>query len=282
MHNLKNLITVSMMILVMVLVGSCREDKSLEDSGNSGDVVSSVFPSSSRSSSFSTAPAFQAAYGNQQTGILVTGTGEVLVEPDLALITVGVEAKAKTVATARSQAAISMNAVIDTLRAAGIQDVDIQTDFFNISPEYSFQDRPDALGNRTRKHVLEGYLVTNRATVKVRDMDQTGKILDDVARAGGDFTQVQGVNFTVSDPSSFHVQAREKAVKEATAKAQQFADLTGVSLGKVIFISEMSSTPIFREARASFEVMGAPIGGTPIMSGELEIQVTVQATFAIQ
>ena len=294
MHHLKKLMIVSALISVMVVVAACGDDKNSEDSASSDNVVSTVSsngasggvavgtPAFASSGSVSTAPAFQVSGGNQQTGIWVSGTGQVLVQPDIAVITVGVEAKAKTVATARDQAAISMNAMIDALKAAGIQDKDIQTQFFNISPEYSFQDRTDAFGDRVREQVLVGYRVTNRATVKVRDIDQTGKVLDDVARAGGDLTQIQGINFTVSDPSPFHVQAREVAVKEALAKARQFADLTGVSLGKVVFISEVSSTPIFRQAEPSFEIAAAVAAPTPISGGELEIRVTVQAAFAIQ
>ena len=119
--------------------------------------------------------------------------------------------------------------------------------------------------------------------MKVRDLDQTGAILDGVVKAGGDLVRVNGISFSVDDPSPLKVQARELAVQEAMKKAQELATLAGVGLGQLIFISETSSTPIFNqvEARGDF-ALASSFTATPISGGETQIQVSVQAVFAIQ
>jgi uncharacterized protein YggE len=125
--------------------------------------------------------------------------------------------------------------------------------------------------------------VTNTVSVKVRDLDQTGTLLDGVVEAGGNLVRVNGISFSVDNPEPLKVQARELAVQQALEKAQELATLAGVGLGQLVFISESSSTPIYNEveARGDF-AMASSFAATPISSGESQIRVTVQAVFAIQ
>ena len=175
--------------------------------------------------------------GGSQAGILVSGEGTVTLEPDLVLLNLGVESFAKTVAQARDEAARAMDAIVSALNNRGVENKDIQTRFFNISPQYEFIEMVEE-GIRTHKQVVVGYRVNNSAAVKIRDLDAVGTIVDEVATAGGDATRINGISFTVEDPKPFMVQLREAAVGDALAKAQHFASLTGVSLGRLVFISE--------------------------------------------
>jgi uncharacterized protein YggE len=218
----------------------------------------------------------------QPSGIVVSGTGKVVTEPDRAVITLGVEARAATVAEARGDAARAMTAISTALRAQGIADRDIQTRFFNISPQYTRTERIDSDGRRYGEQVLTGYIVTNQASVVVRDMEKVGEILDQVANAGGNLTRIQGIRFGIEDPTLLHAQAREAAVKDALAKAQQFATLTGVGLGRLVYIAEMGATPGVRADMARMEMSLAAARSSPISGGELSVQVTVQTVFAIQ
>ena len=219
---------------------------------------------------------------SQQAGIWVNGVGTVVTEPDITNLSLGVEARASTVTVARDQAAVAMTAIVAFLKSNGVAERDIRTQSFNISPQYTFRERLED-GLRTNKRVLTGYQVTNTLSVQVRNLDQTGAILDGVAKAGGDLVRVNGISFTVGDPSPLKVQARELAVQEAMKKAQELATLAGVGLGQLIFISETSSTPIFNqvEARGDF-ALASSFTATPISGGEPQIQVSVQAVFAIQ
>ena len=170
----------------------------------------------------------------QQAGIWVTGRGEITVEPDMAILSAGVEASAATVAEANSQAAGAMNRVVQVLNARGIQDRDIETRFFSIRPEYRYNDR-------LRKQELVGYMVSNQVSVTIRDLDNIGPIIDEVAAAGGDLTRIQGISFTVEDTSALETQVREIAVTDALSKAQHFAQLTDVNVGPLMWAHCCSS-----------------------------------------
>ena len=227
---------------------------------------------------------FQLRASSAQAGIWVSGQGKITLEPDLAVLNLGVETNAKTVAAAREQAATAMDAIVASLTGNGVERRDIQTRFFNISPQYEFtqviQD-----GIRTNKQVLVGYRVSNSAAVKIRDLGAVGAIIDDVAGAGGDATRINGISFTVEDTAPLMVDLREAAVGDALPKAAQFARLTSVSLGRLMFISETGGVrPQARgfEEFAAVQSLAAPSPRTSISGGELEISTTVQAVFAIQ
>ena len=216
---------------------------------------------------------------NQQVGIWVTGRGEVMVSPDLVLLNAGVEARATTVSAARVQAADAMDRMIQVLEARGIESTDIQTRFFNISPEYRF--------NRLKEEQeLVGYRVNNQVSVQIRDLGSVGVIIDELAEAGGDLVRIQGIRFTVEDTKELETQARAKAVADLMAKAQQFADLTGVQLGSLVFLSESGGfSPRITNLDQAFQerakAVAAPAAMTPISGGELTVSVMVQGTFAI-
>ena len=221
--------------------------------------------------------------GNTQVGIWVTGEGTVTLEPDLVLLNIGVETTGESVSEARDEAATAMDAVVAALRARDVEDRDIQTQFFNISPEYEFQEVID-LRRRTTQRVLVGYRVSNSATIKIRDLNGVGSIIDEVATAGGDAIRIDGISFTVEDPQLFQSQLREAAVTDALTKAQQFASLTGVSVGRLVFISESGGRApaprAFQETVMFAAASSAP--DTAISGGELELRMTVQVVFDIQ
>ena len=209
---------------------------------------------------------------SQAKGISVSGEGKISATPDLAILRLGVEARAPTAEEARQQAAKGMEAIMAALKGLGIADKDIQTQRLSITP---FSERQ---GERT----VRGFLASNLVQVKVRNLDLVGKAVDGAVAAARDLVRVEGVNFTIEDPSTLQTQAREKALADARAKAEAFAKGTGVSLGRPLSISE-----------GGFRVPAIPValgrGGelaaeapTPISPGEMEIVLTVQIVYAIQ
>ena len=208
----------------------------------------------------------------QEEGIWVTGEGEVMAVPDIATLRLGIAAQAATVAEAQSEATEAMTKVMDTLIDNGVAENDIQTQHFSIY-QVTRWDR------EIEEEVVIGYRVTNMVTAKIRDIDKAGTIIDAVAEAGGDLTRIDGISFSVDDPSAYYEEAREKAMADAKAKAEQLATLAGVTLGKPTYISEGTQIPppiYFRGADAE---MAAP--STPISPGEMEISLTVQVVYAI-
>ena len=205
-------------------------------------------------------------------GIWVTGRASVSVEPDLVLLNVGVESEATTVAVARAEAAKSMAAIIKAVKAHDIEDKDIQTQSFNIWPQYDW-------GSDGR--TLVGYTVSNTATIKIRAIDAAGPIIDDVAKAGGDATRIDGIRFTVEDPAPYMTQLREDAVRDAVAKAEHFAGLMSVAVGDVLYVSEGGTPSPAPRAFAESAAL-ARVADTSISAGELELSLTVQAGFEIR
>jgi uncharacterized protein YggE len=211
---------------------------------------------------------------DQVRGITVSGQGIVQGTPDIANISLGVSALADSVAAARTQAATSMNAIIDSLKNNGVEEKDIQTTQLSIQPEYDYTDG---------RQLLRGFRVTNTVNAKLRDVDRTGEIVDEAVEAGGDDTTINGIGFSIDDPEELKKQAREQAVADARARAETLAQASGVSLGSPVTISESSYTPpIFLEGRAAADAAGAPVPETPIQVGELDVVVDVTITWDIQ
>jgi len=211
----------------------------------------------------------------QDIGIWVTGQGEAMAIPDIAELRLGVEARADTVAEAQTQASEAMDKVMQALKDNGVAEKDIQTRRFSIYPITRWIREKD-------EEEIIGYRVTNTVLAKIRAVDKAGIIIDAVAEAGGDLTRIQGISFSVDDPTPYYEEARAKAVEDAKNKAAQLAELAGVTLGKPTYISEGA---IYRPEipRAFVEEAGgmAPAPETPISPGELEITVNVQIVYAI-
>ena len=217
-------------------------------------------------------------------GIWVTGRASVSVDPDLVLLNVGVEAIAETVAEARGQAADAMDAIVEAVKAKGLEDKDVQTLSFNIWPQYEYPEVEEN-GVRVRKQTLVGYTVSNTARIKIRDVDAVGTIIDEVAEAGGDYTRINGIQFSIEDPKPYMTDLREQAVEDAMAKAEHFATLTDVAVGDLLFISEVGRGVDVRDFAQDSRVMMAlesAAAATSVSGGELQLSLNVQAVFAIE
>lgn len=211
----------------------------------------------------------------QNAGIWVSGQGEAVAVPDVASLSLGVEARADTVAEAQAQASEAMDKVMQALKDNGVAEKDIQTQQLSIYPITRWIQDED-------EEETIGYRVTNMVVAKIREVDKAGAIIDAVAKAGGDYTRVQGISFSVDDPAPYYEEARSKAMEDAKAKAEQLADLGGISLGKPTYISESSvyqppTTRVYYEGEVPTP---APVE-TPISPGELKITVNVQVVYEI-
>ncbi len=210
----------------------------------------------------------------QQEGIWVSGTGEVAAAPDIVHIRLGIEAQQETVARAQSDAASAMQRVMAALLSGGVADEDVQTQSFSIR-QVKRWDRD------LEEEIVVGYRVSNDLLVKVREVSRVAVLIDAVVVAGGDFIRIDGISFTVDDPTPFLVEARQEAIADAAAKGEQLAELAGVRLGRATFISESSGGLPPVAVLAEMAVMSAAVS-TPISPGEVEIRVTVQVIYEIR
>jgi uncharacterized protein YggE len=205
----------------------------------------------------------------------VNGEGKAMAVPDVAILSLGVEAQALTVAQAQADAAGAMDKVMKALTDNGVQEKDIQTQQFSIYPIIRW------IEEENREEII-GYRVSNTVTAKIRAIDKAGVIIDAVAEAGGDFTRINDISFAVDDPTPYLKEAREKAVKDAAARAKELAEAAGIKLGKLIYISEGSvyiPSPVRYESYA--KEVPAPTPVTPVSPGEMEIKLNVQMVYEI-
>ncbi len=213
---------------------------------------------------------------NGQQGIWVSGQGKVTVTPDVATVTLGVTVQSSTVADAQSKAATAMNNVVNALTSNGVAKNDIKTQFFNIQQMTRYD-------NTTQQSVVTGYQVSNMVTAKIRNIDKTGSIIDAVAAAGGDYTRMNGISFSVDQPDQYYAQARQLAMNDAKSKATQLAQLAGVTLGRATYITESTQgTPVPVYQAASGIAASAPVPTTSISPGQTDIILNVQVAYAIQ
>lgn len=207
-------------------------------------------------------------------GISVSGTGSVFGQPDVAVLTVGVEAQAESVGAARDQAAGAMDAVLAALRDGGVEDDDIQTTRFSVQPRYTFQD-----GDQQ----LIGFFVDNIVTAKIRNIDDTGDLIDAAVAAGGDLARIEDLRFTIDDPAALEDEARRLAMEDAGSRAETLADAGGVALGQPRSISESGgAVPIPFEALRADAAFQEGAADTPISVGELEVVINVQVLYDLE
>jgi len=251
-------------LLSVVLLAACDSDSSASSEGSAPVTSSGPYGSA----------AATLASNSEQQGLSVSGEGRASAAPDMAVLGLGVSAKAATVKAASSQAQEAMSDLLDSLENNGVEEKDIQTSQFSIYPEYDY---------RNGEQILTGYRVSHMVQVKVRDIDKAGEVIDDAVEAGGDLLQVQSISFTIDDTTALRSEAREEAVADAQAKADELATLAGVTLGKATYITESISTPYpqpYFDRGGVYAMEEAPV--TEISAGELEVVVSVHITYAIE
>jgi uncharacterized protein YggE len=212
----------------------------------------------------------------QQTGIAVNGTGSVTVVPDIGLVSIGVEVTRPTVADARAEAAGSIDAVRASLQQNGVADNDIATQFFNIQPQYGNPQPVEGPGTPT----ITGYTVTNTLNVEVRQLDTISAVVDGAVSAGGNAVRVNNVSFVVDQPERYQTEARNKAVADARAKAEQLAQLAGVDLGDARAVTEIAGSNPPEPRLASAASQGA--ADTSLSPGQTEVTLTVSVIYDLK
>ncbi|MBR0554993.1 SIMPL domain-containing protein [Ciceribacter sp. L1K23] len=213
----------------------------------------------------------------REATVIVSGEGEATLTPDMAILTMAVVREAETAADALSANNEAMAAVLADLKQAGVEERDVQTSGFSVSPRYR-QD-PSTDGGYEAPEIA-GYQVSNSVTVRVRDLTALGGIIDRSVKLG--VNDGGNIALTNDNPDAAVAQARKEAVADAAAKAKALTDAAGVKLGRIIEINENFARPmpqpIYRAAMAK-EMSDASV---PIASGENSYTVTVNITYAIE
>jgi uncharacterized protein YggE len=202
--------------------------------------------------------------------ISVTGEAMGSVAPDQAQIEAGVTSDAKTAREASEANNAAMGKVLLALKAANIDEKDIQTSRLSLQPQ-SAPNRPNG------PSAIVGYRASNHVTVRLRDVTRLAGTIDLLVGAGA--TDIGGINFTVSNASKHLDDARELAVADARRKAEIYAKAAGVTLGAPLSISEEGNVaPVPYRRMAT----GMAASAAPVAQGEETLQVTVSVSWAIK
>jgi uncharacterized protein YggE len=201
--------------------------------------------------------------------IVVSGTGRVAVQPDVADLRLGVTVAKPTVEAARGEAAATMDAILRAVDGAGVARADVRTAMLSVQPRYDYRDG--------RAAVLTGYEIANVVEVSVRDLSALGDVIDATLTAGA--TSMDALSFRLADPRPAEREARRQAMAEARSRADVLAEAAGVTVQDVSDIVEGQPVrPPGPVAKAQRMALAAD-AGTPVEAGTLEVAVTVSVTY---
>jgi len=204
----------------------------------------------------------------------ITGTGTVHVVPDIVSLSLAVQTQDGDGARALAENNRRAQRLLAAVRNAGVADADMGTTFFAVTPQPQYDPMT---GNPTGEVI---YIVDNTITVTLRDVSRLGELLQVAVDAGAN--NIQGVSFSVDDPSAAEDQAREQAMTDARARAEMLATAAGATLGAPISISTSVYLPYVLGGYRVEAAMGIGGGGVPTTAGTMDVQVQVFVAYELR
>lgn len=206
----------------------------------------------------------------------VNGVGEVRVQPDQVILSMGVEVREKTLDQARKQVDAKAAAIIAHLKKQGVSEKDIQTSYMSVYPIYNSGE----YGRATP----DFYTAQKTMTVLVRKLNKFDDLMSGLYGAG--VNRVEGVQFKVADIEKYRAEARKKAVNDAKQKATALTTELGAKVGRVYSINESTNggrpIPMYAEAAMMKTMDSAGADGPSIAGGEVVVTSTVSVSFIIE
>jgi uncharacterized protein YggE len=204
--------------------------------------------------------------------IVVSGTGRVAVEPDVADLRLGVAVARPSVDAARADAATTMAAILAAIDTAGVARRDVRTALLSVQPRYDYRDGTPP--------TLTGYELANVVEVTMRDLGRLGDVVDGALRAGA--TSMDGLSFRVADPAGPERDARVAAVAAARARADVLAEAAGLEIvGVADIVDGPLALPPIPRMKAERMMLAADVA-TPLETGTTEIAVHVTVTYRVR
>lgn len=206
--------------------------------------------------------------GKNSRQVTVVGAGQVQGTPDTLTANVSIEFTAPDVTTAMNQTSERQQAVINALTNSGIDHKDISTTQVTLQPQFA---GPDNMSGIT------GYRASNAIAVRIRKLDSASNALALIVSTGGDATRINSVSYSIDDDSALVKDARARAFQDAKDRAQQYAQLSGLKLGKVISISE-STGPTPPTPTEAPRAMATPV---PLEPGQQNVGFSVTVVWEL-
>lgn len=223
--------------------------------------------------------------GAQQRTVTVTGEATVSAAPDIAEVSLGIEAYGRAAEDAVATGRKRMQSVLEALSAAGVAERDVQTSVFDLSFERAGGDRELESAVQQDGDSLRGgdaqpagrYRATNMVHITVREISRVGSVLDGAIAAGAN--TVHGISFALSEPGPQQLEARAAAVQDARRKARELAQAAGMEVGTVVSIRDTQSS-----GPQPMGAMERGMGGqsTPIQPGSVSFYSTVEVVYELE
>lgn len=226
--------------------------------------------------------------GDTEHTISFTGHGEVNAVPDIANVYFSITKDAKTVKEAQAMVAEVEKKALEFLRGNSVMDKDIKTSYASFNPKYEYQyEKSLAPCNQYScppnpgKSVIVGYTATESITVKVRNTDDVGKIMQGLGTFG--VSDLSGPNFAIDNEDSLKAEARRKAITDAKSKAKVLARDLGVRLGDIVSFSDSSPYyPVLMYSKAGAEQSSDSTPPAELPKGENTISSDVTITYELR
>jgi len=210
--------------------------------------------------------------------ITVSAEGKVIVSPDMARISFAVVSEGVDPKTISQENIKNINTAIDYLKTKGIEEKDIKTTQYNLSPKYEYDEK-------TRKTFISGYTLTQNVLVKIRDLNKVAEVISGLTEVG--INRIDSISFEIDEPEKYLAEARNQAFEKAKKKAEEMALKNSVKLGKVINFSEWEPTTRPYDNLKTLGMGGeggvaAPSVLPKIQPGSEEITINVNVTYEIK
>jgi uncharacterized protein YggE len=221
--------------------------------------------------------------------ITLSGHGEVSAVPDLANVSFTIHKEAKTVKEAQEGVATVEKSALDFLKENDIEDKDIKTVNSSFNPKYKYVYNSALMPcneygcpPRDGNNVIVGYEAYENISVKVRNVDEVGKIMQGLGGIG--VSDLNGPNFTIDDEDALQAEAKKEAIEDAKAKAKVLAKNLGVRLGDVISYSDGTeyAQPMYYAKDMMSEGAANFSAPASVPKGENTVSSDVSITFEIK
>jgi len=211
----------------------------------------------------------------EKNTLSITGQGKTTASPDKARINIAVESISDTAESAVKDNSEKTNKVIEVIKAGLGKDDKVSTAGYSLSPVYEYS-------KETKKSEFKGYRAYNQIIVETRNLNDLGKLIDDVAQAGSN--RIDSLTFDSTEREALKKRALEIAVKDAKALADTVARAAGVKIVKILSIRPTSDIPmpVYRNYEVRGKMALAESSPTPIEPGELTVNASVTMVFEIQ
>lgn len=217
---------------------------------------------------------YNSATGNYPREITIDAVGKAFINPDTAVVNLGVHTEAKTTELATTENNDKMKKIFESIKALNIEDKDIKTTSYYLNQKYTWDEKKN-------KSIEDGYVLDQNITIKIRDLASVGEVISKATTAGANL--VGGISFVIEDEESAKKDAREIAIQAANAKAKLISEQTGIKFGKIVNYYEYTDSYMPYANAVGGDMMSAydsrELSAPTISPGQQEVSLRVSFTY---